>query len=341
MSLAGKHVISIKSINKDTLENLFNIAHILKPVGQGHMTSDVLNGAILGSLFFEPSTRTRLSFDSAFMKLGGTVSHTQGEELSSISKGESFYDTGRVIGGFYDCMVIRHKQPEAIDEVVSATNVPIINAGSGVKEHPTQSLLDVFTIVEELKHQERQIDGITVALIGDLKYGRTSHSLVYLLSLYKNINFVMLHPDNFELPEAVIEYGSKHGHSFTRAKTMQDALKNADVIYATRLQKERLPAGEKTTNFGADQHVCKANIDAYAKDNCIILHPLPRDSREGSYDLSPDLNTDPRLAIFKQTDNGVLTRMALFAMVLGVDHLLEKSMKPSRWFRPENVGTLV
>ncbi len=339
MGFLGKHFLSVKSVDREDLDELFRLAKLVKPIATGDVCTDILRGAVLGSMFFEPSTRTRLSFDAAFMRLGGAVSHTQGEGITSIVKGESYFDTSRVTSGFYDIILIRHPDPAAIKEFCSATNIPVINGGSGPEEHPTQALLDVYTLQEELEKRGKPVDGSTIALTGDLKYGRTVHSLVYLMCLYKDIKYVLVHPEHFGLPQEVIKYASKFGHSFTEAGTLEEGLKVADVIYATRLQKERLEEQNLITSLRPNHQIKQNIVQAYAKDDVVIMHPLPRDSRSDAYDLSTDLNGDPRLVIFKQTDNGLLIRMALFSLILGVDHELEKSFRPVRWFRPKKIGT--
>ena len=298
------------------------------------MKTSVLDGAILGSMFFEPSTRTRLSFDAAIMRLGGQVSHTNGESVSSISKGESIYDTSCVTSGFYDFFFIRHSKPEVIEEFAKTTNVPVINGGSGPKEHPTQALLDVYTIQKELNKHSKTVDGATVALVGDLKYGRTVHSLVYALSLFTEITFALISPERLTLPQEVITYAENRGHKFVHFNSLGKALKLADVVYGTRLQKERLSQEDSFITIGDEFHINQEIVHRNAKKDLIIMHPLPRDSRTGDFLLSKDLDSDPRLAIFRQTDNGVSIRMALIAQIMGVDKGIENTMAITEWYRP-------
>ncbi|MFA4994784.1 MAG: aspartate carbamoyltransferase [Bdellovibrionales bacterium] len=335
MSLYGKHFLSIKQLTRQDLEGLFALAKLLEPVARGEMRTNILDGAALGSLFFEPSTRTRLSFDSAFMRLGGRVSHTISEADSSMSKGESVYDTSCVTSGFYDIFTIRHSRPEVIEEFANATNVPVINGGSGPKEHPTQALLDVYTIKKELERNSKTIDGATVTFVGDLKYGRTAHSLVYALSVFSNMTFLLVSPKQLTLPSEVTAYARQRGHKLVCAESLAQALKDSDIVYGTRLQKERLSPEDSSIVIGEEFHISKGTIDRYAKKDIVIMHPLPRDSRPGDFGLLKDLDTDPRLAIFRQTDNGVPIRMALIAQIMGVDQNIENTFVKAGWYRPK------
>lgn len=337
MSLLGKHFVSIKQLSRQDMESLFVLANTLEPLARGTARTNVLDGAVLGSLFFEPSTRTRLSFDAAFMRLGGRVSHTVGEESSSISKGESIYDTSCVTSGFYDLFVVRHPSPEVIEEFMNATNVPVINGGSGPKEHPTQALLDVYTIQKELNKNSKTIDGSTVTFVGDLKYGRTVHSLVYALSAFSNMTFNLVSPDQLTLPAEVATYAEQRGHKLVRSESLNQALKNSDIVYGTRLQKERLSPEDSSVVIGDEFHIAKKVINQYAKNDIVIMHPLPRDSRPGDFGLLRDLDLDPRLAIFRQTDSGVPIRMALIAQMMGVDQKIENSITKANWYRPERL----
>src|SRR5919202_571523 len=201
MDFQGKHFLSTRELTLDSLAQVFQVADLLAPVAQGRATTRVLEGAVLGSLFFEASTRTRLSFDSAFMRLGGSVSHTTGVTFSSIIKGESLEDTSRVISGYVDAFVIRHPEVEAIHQFASATHVPVINGGNGEGEHPTQALLDIYTMRNELRRVGKQLEHATIAMVGDLRFGRTIHSLIQLLLLFPETCFQFVAPKGLELPD--------------------------------------------------------------------------------------------------------------------------------------------
>ncbi len=338
MKFAGSSILSIEQFNLDAIATLFRVADMLEPVARRRKVTRVLEGAVLGNLFFEASTRTRLSFTSAFERLGGSVCDTTGFTFSSISKGESLYDTSRVISGYVDAIVLRHPEEGSVKEFAEATHIPVINAGDGIGEHPTQALLDLYTINAEFKRLDKTIDGCSVLVFGDLKNGRTVHSLVKILALYKNIRFVFVSPSALSLPEKLLGYISSKGHTYETHTSLGPHLKNIDVIYATRIQRERILEEEVTEGYSEDFRISERVVNALFDKDTVILHPLPRDSREGAFDLSDDLNADERLAVFRQTDNGVQIRMALFALVLGVESQIEKSLRDANWFRPEYVG---
>ena len=335
MDLLGKHILSSEQFDCALLDRLFSLADTLQPLAQGAMISQILQGAVLGSLFFEASTRTRLSFDSAFLRLGGAVSQTTGVTFSSMVKGESLEDTSRVISGYVDVLVVRHADVQAIHRMAAATHVPIINAGNGDGEHPTQALLDIYTLRNELAHQGKTLNGVTVALAGDLRYGRTIHSLLKLLLRYPATRFILAAPQGLGLPDAYRALLASSGHHFVETDRLDANLERADIIYMTRVQKERLNKMQAQTlqqlNFRLDAALARQFIAAHT----VIMHPLPRDSTTLSNDLSTDLDGDPRLAIFRQSDAGVAIRMALFAMVMGVDaSSITAQWRPSGWWRP-------
>jgi aspartate carbamoyltransferase catalytic subunit len=336
MSLTGKHILSSDLFDRDELERLFELADLLVPVAQGRQVTRVLEGAVLASLFFEASTRTRLSCETAFLRLGGGVTSTTGMEVTSIAKGESLADTSRVVSGYCDLVVMRHPEVSSIHEFAAATNVPVINAGNGAGEHPTQALLDMFAIHREFARLGKTLDGSRIALVGDLRHGRTVHSLVKLLSRYENLTIVCVAPDELNMPAHLLELATERGHRVEESDQPSVGLKDADVVYTTRLQTERFK--DRPLPYSDDFRVDAALADRVFRPDAVIMHPLPRDGRPGSNDLSPDLNGDPRLAIFRQTDAGIPTRMALFASVLGVADKIRDSLRPARWYRPEYVG---
>jgi aspartate carbamoyltransferase catalytic subunit len=330
-------LLSVEQFSRDAVDEVFRVARMLEPIARRQKTTDVLHGAVLGNLFFEASTRTRVSFGAAFCRLGGSVCDTTGFTFSSMAKGESIYDTSRVISGYVDALVVRHPQQGSVAEFGRATNVPLINAGDGPGEHPTQALLDLYTIEREFSRSEREIDGCHIVMAGDLRFGRTVHSLIKLLSLYRDLRITLIAPTVLQMPTAIIELVLQRGHRVTQLETLPASLKDADVLYATRLQRERF-GEELGEGFSQSYQIDLATVNALCSAHTIIMHPLPRDGRDNARDLSNDLNHDPRLAIFRQTDNGIPIRMALFAMMLGVDHLIEASMRHARWRKPAFIG---
>jgi len=333
----GKHqLLSVDQFTRESVEDLFRIADLMQPIARRRKISRVLEGAVLGNLFFEASTRTRVSFGAAFCRLGGSVCDTTGFTFSSMAKGESIYDTSRVMSGYVDAMVIRHPEQGSVAEFARATNIPVVNGGDGPGEHPSQALLDLYTILTEFSRLGKLLDGAHIAMVGDLKYGRTVHSLIKLLALYRGVKFSLIAPPGLEMPAYILEQASRNGNVIELKNTLADGLAGADVIYATRIQKERFANEDK--GYTADFEINKATVDTYCGPDTIVMHPLPRDSRPGSYDLSTDLNYDARLAIFRQTDNGIPIRMAIFAVLLGVEGLVQHSMRDATWKQPSHVG---
>lgn len=337
MGLDGKpHLISVDQFSRESLEDLFHVADIMQPIARRQKISRVLEGAVLGNLFFEASTRTRVSFGAAFCRLGGSVCDTTGFTFSSMAKGESIYDTSRVMSGYVDALVVRHPDKGSVAEFARATNIPVINGGDGPGEHPSQAILDLYTIGREFSRTGKLVDGAHVAMVGDLRYGRTVHSLIKLLALYRGLKFTLISPPSLEMPSYILDQISKHGHVIVQSHSLAD-LNGADVVYATRIQKERF-ADEAIEGYTPDFQINEALINAHCDSRTIIMHPLPRDSRPGANDLSTDLNNDPRLAIFRQTDNGIPVRMAIFAILLGVDKQVQHSMRDAAWRSPSHIG---
>jgi aspartate carbamoyltransferase catalytic subunit len=278
-----------------------------------------------------------VSFGAAFCRLGGSVCDTTGFTFSSMAKGESLHDTSRVIAGYADAIVVRHPDQGSVAEFARATNVPVVNGGDGAGEHPTQALLDLYTIQREFSRLGKRVDGARIALVGDLKYGRTVHSLIKLLALYKGVRFTLIAPPGLEMPAAILERVSRNGNVVELRDTLAGGLAEADVVYATRIQKERFTQ-ETIEGYGADFRIDKALVDRACRPDVVVMHPLPRDGRPGAHDLATDLDGDPRLAIFRQTDNGIPVRMAIFAQLLGVDRLVQRSMRDATWSAPAQVG---
>ena len=338
----SQHLLTVDSLNRDSVDHLLRVAARMEPIASRRQVTRVLEGAVLGNLFFEASTRTRVSFHTAFCRLGGSVCDTTGFTFSSMAKGESLYDTSRVMSGYCDAIVMRHPEQGSVAEFAAATNVPVINGGDGPGEHPSQALLDLYTIDKEFQRLGKSLGGAHILLTGDLKYGRTVHSLIKLLSLYDPLRITLVSPPGLEMPTSLIDLVTTRGHQVEVRDHLATDFSDLDVVYTTRIQKERFTEemNESFKGISDDFMVNKAFLDQRCSDSTIVMHPLPRDSRPGANDLNVDLNGDPRLAIFRQTDNGIPMRMAIFATLLKVDDLIEKDLRPVRWFVPSQLGTL-
>jgi aspartate carbamoyltransferase len=304
----GKDIISVKQFGRGDLEYVFGVAHEMRGMVERIGTFDLLKGKILANLFYEPSTRTSSSFTAAMERLGGSVIPINEVKYSSVSKGESLPDTIRTLECYADVIVLRHPETGSAAIAAKAARKPVINAGDGVGEHPTQALLDTFTIFEELN--SGGVDNMTVTMLGDLKYGRTVHSLARLLSLFKvKINYVS--PEILRMPKEVMDEVSQKGIPQAEHSSLEKVLPETDVLYVTRVQKERFedPADyEKVKGaYVIDPEIMKA-----AKRDMIVMHPLPRVG-----EISVDFDDDPRAAYFRQMEYGLYVRMALLAMVLG------------------------
>ncbi|WP_199610565.1 aspartate carbamoyltransferase [Flocculibacter collagenilyticus] len=317
MHFTGEHILSVKQFNRDSIAHIFHTANQMEPYALRTKRTNVLDGAILGNLFFEPSTRTRVSFGCAFNLLGGEVRETTGMQSSALAKGESLYDTARIISSYSDVIAMRHPQSGSVQEFANGSRVPVINGGDGANEHPTQALLDLYTIEKELAAHGQHINGMHIAMVGDLKYGRTVHSLSKLLCLYKNIRFTLISPNELAMPQEVVDTIANAGHHITITDQLAGHLE-ADIVYQTRIQEERFPSQDEANKYRGKFRLNQAIYTQYCKSNTVIMHPLPRDSRSDANELDNDLNLNPNLAIFRQADNGVLIRMALFALTLDV-----------------------
>jgi len=304
----GKDIISVKQFSRSDLEYVFGVAHEMRGMVERVGTFDLLKGKILANLFYEPSTRTSSSFTAAMERLGGSVIPINEVKYSSVTKGESLSDTVRTLECYADVIVLRHPETGSAAIAAKAARKPVINAGDGTGEHPTQALLDTFTIFEELR--EGGVDGMTVTMLGDLKYGRTVHSLARLLSLFKvKLNYVS--PNILKMPKEVMDEVGAKGIPQAEFSTLDKVLPETDVLYVTRVQKERFENPEDYDKvkgvYVIDPEVMKA-----AKKEMIVMHPLPRVG-----EISPDFDDDPRAAYFRQMEYGLYVRMALLAMVLG------------------------
>lgn len=332
MHFPGAHILSVNQFERADVERIFEVADGMVPYAHRERMTKVLDGAILGNLFFEPSTRTRLSFGCAFNLLGGEVRETTDVKTSSISKGESLYDTARVISGYSDIMVMRHPESGSVAEFARASRVPVINAGDGPNEHPSQALLDLYTIRKELGSSGIAVEGMKIAMIGDLKHGRTVHSLSQLIQLYPNITFTMISPPELRMPGEIVDELRSNGHTVIETVDMEKGLVGNDTVYLTRIQEERFDTKMEADLYRGRFRLNEAIYTRYCQPKTVIMHPLPRDSRAEANELDNDLNQHPNLAIFRQTDNGVLVRMALFALTLDICAQIEKTSREVNWY---------
>jgi len=332
MSLAGKHILSVDQFERADIERIFAVADSMAPFALRQKVTRVLEGAILGNMFFEPSTRTRVSFGCAFNLLGGNVRETTGLESTSLTKGESLYDTARVLSGYSDIICMRHPTAGSVAEFAAASRVPVVNGGDGANEHPSQALLDLYTIAKELQHFGRGLDGLRIAMIGDLKHGRTVHSLCRLLGLIHNVQVTLVSPQELAMPELYVELLRSAGHQVRISTDLTQSIGSVDIIYSTRIQEERFSTKVEADLYRGQFRLNQAIYTQYCEPNTVIMHPLPRDSRAEANELDNDLNQNPNLAIFRQADNGILVRMALFALILDVADQVEKFARPVNWY---------
>tara|TARA_Y100001934_G_scaffold216025_1_gene256155 strand:- start:2154 stop:3179 length:1026 start_codon:yes stop_codon:yes gene_type:complete len=338
LDFVGSHILSVNQFDRSDIEHIFRVADEMRPYANRARITHVLDGAILSNMFFEPSTRTRVSFGCAFNLLGGEVRETTEVKASSLAKGESLYDTARVLSGYSDVIVMRHPEAGSVAEFAKASRVPVINAGDGPNEHPSQALLDLYTIRKEMNSRGRGIDDLRIALVGDLKYGRAVHSLCKLLGLFDNVHYQLISPPGLEAPENITEELSRRGHHVDEHHELEQGIDHVDILYVTRTQEERFPDQEEADRY---RGLFRVNQDIYTKNcepNTVIMHPLPRDSRAQAQELDDDLMQNPNLAIFRQTDNGVLIRMALFALVLDVAGEVHNHAKPVTWYTAKRFG---
>lgn len=303
MVFKGRDIISIKDFTRDELEHIFKVADRMEPIARKGST--LLKNRILATLFFEPSTRTRLSFEVAMHKLGGNVIGFTSPHVTSIEKGESLADTIRVIESYADAIVLRHPSEGAARMAAEFTRVPVINAGSGAEEHPTQAMIDLYTI----RREKKMIDGLSVALLGDLRYGRAIHSLAYALSLY-DVKLYLASPPLLRMREEVLNH-VRERVDVTEVENIDEVIRDIDVLYVTRIQRERFP---DLTEYEKVRGTYRVTMDTLrrAKSDLVILHPLPR-----TEEISPEIDSTSFARYFEQVRYGLWVRMALLALVLG------------------------
>jgi len=299
----GKSVISVRDLDKQKLESIFDATNKIIDMG-GDQRREIARGKTLGYLFFEPSTRTRLSFEAAMALLGGTSIGIADGLSSSIHKGETLGDTVKIISSYCDVLALRHSLDGSSRFAAEVSNKPVINAGSGTEEHPTQTIQDLFTIRKEKK----KIDGLKIGIVGDLKYGRTVYSLLYGLSNY-DVDVHLISPESLRI-RSDSTYIIKKELSYTESTTLDDYIDDLDVLYVTRIQKERFPDEEEYANV-KDSYVIGLDMIKKMKDDAIILHPLPRVD-----EISTDVDKTKQAKYFEQAEYGKYARAALLGLIL-------------------------
>lgn len=302
----GMHIVSVQQFDRQDLDTIFEVAREMRSMVERVGSFDLLKGKVLANLFYESSTRTSSSFAAAVQRLGGSVLQINNVTFSSVSKGEVLQDTVRTMESYADAIVLRHPEEGSAAIAAEVATKPIINAGDGPGEHPTQALLDMFTILEELG----TVDGLTVTMLGDLKYGRTVHSLARLLALY-DIKLHFVAPDILHMPAALVEKLKAQDMAPCEHVSLESVLPDTDVLYVTRVQRERFNNPSMYEHVRGS-YVVTPEIMSSAKERMILIHPLPRVD-----EISMELDSDPRSAYFRQMEYGMYVRMALLALVLG------------------------
>lgn len=301
-------VIEAQQFDRDTLDAIFEVAREMEAIEKNSPGSQILKGYLMATLFYEPSTRTRLSFESAMKRLGGEVLTTENaREFSSAAKGETLEDTIRTVEGYSDIIVMRHFESGAAKRAAATAGIPIINAGDGPGQHPTQALLDVYTIERELG----KLDGIKVALVGDLANGRTVRSLAYLLAKYENVKIYFVSPVVVKMKDDIKEYLTTKGVEWEESADLMEVASKCDVVYQTRIQRERF--GERLDLYeeARGKYIVDKNVVGVMQKHAVVMHPLPRLD-----EITVDVDADPRAAYFRQAKNGLFIRMALLKLLL-------------------------
>ena len=302
------HIVEAQQFDRTTMAEIFEVAREMEQVVQ-HYGSNLLARRVMATLFYEPSTRTRLSFESAMTRLGGDVVTTESaQEFSSAAKGETLEDTIRIVAGYADVIVLRHFESGASRRAAAVSPVPIINAGDGAGQHPTQALLDVYTIQREIG----RLDEICIAMVGDLANGRTVRSLCYLLAKFENPHIIFVAPSVVQMRDDIKDYLRRHDIGFEEADDLAEVAARADVIYQTRIQRERF--GDRIGEYeeARGQYVIDRSILDCMQEHAIVMHPLPRVDEI----VAEEVDGDPRAAYFRQAHNGLYIRMALLRLVL-------------------------
>lgn len=295
------HILSASQFKNKDLDKIFKLTTLIK---NGKYHKQALHGKIISTLFYEPSTRTRLSFESAMLRLGGSVISTESaKQFSSVAKGETLEDTIRIIESYCDIIALRHSEKGAADQAAKVASIPIINAGDGNGEHPTQALLDLYTITSKLNRHE-----FTIVMAGDLSNYRSVHSLTYLLSNYPKIKIIYVSPASLGIPNEFRAYLKTHGVIYEETDDFKSSIKIADIIYMTRIPKEYL--NPKDYKMYSGQYILDKKMLALIKKDAYIMHPLPRVG-----EISPEIDNDKRAIYFEQARNGLYIRMAILLLI--------------------------
>ncbi|KAI7724664.1 hypothetical protein M8C21_021475 [Ambrosia artemisiifolia] len=301
-------VIDAQQFDRDILSAIFEVAREMETIEKTSRGSQILNGFLMSTLFYEPSTRTRLSFESAMKRLGGEVLTTENaREFSSAAKGETLEDTIRTVEGYSDIIVMRHFEDGAAKRAAMTANIPVINAGDGPGQHPTQALLDMYTIEREIG----KLDGITVGLVGDLANGRTVRSLAYLLAKYNDVKIYLVSPQVVKMKDDIKQYLTLNGVEWEESADLKEVASKCDVVYQTRIQKERFGGRTDLYDEARGKYIVDRDVLGVMQKHAVIMHPFPRLD-----EITVDVDDDPRAAYFRQAKNGLFVRMALLKLLL-------------------------
>ncbi|MCQ2071228.1 MAG: aspartate carbamoyltransferase [archaeon] len=306
MDFYDKDLVSIRDLDRDQIEYILDLSKKMVPYAKGEKVKRALDGKILGNLFFEPSTRTKLSFESAAYRLGCNVIDVSEMSMTSIAKGETLADTIRMVDAYCDAIVLRHPYEGAARLAADVSKKPVINAGDGAGSHPTQMLLDLFT----MREVKGSLDGLNVTLVGDLKYGRTVHTLAQALTMF-GVNITLVAPESLQMPKDIVDRLKSKGCVPRITGDLEEAISDSDVLYVTRIQKERFPDPSEYQKVAGTYRIDNATLRG-AKNDMIVMHPLPRVN-----EIATEVDDTPHARYFQQAFNGVPVRMAILCAVLG------------------------
>ena len=308
MDFYDKDLVSIRDLTKDQIEYILDLSKKMVPYARGEKVKRALDGKILGNLFFEPSTRTKLSFESAAYRLGCDVIDVSEMSMTSIAKGETLADTIRMVDAHCDVIVLRHPFEGAARLAADVSENPVINAGDGAGSHPTQMLLDLFT----MREAKDSLDGLNVTMVGDLKYGRTVHTLAQALTNF-GVKLTLVAPESLQMPQDIVDRLKRNGCVPRKTSVLEDVIGDADVLYVTRIQRERFPDPAEYQKVAGTYRIDNAML-RNAKDDMIVMHPLPRVN-----EIATEVDSTPHARYFQQAFNGVPVRMAILCAILGGD----------------------
>jgi len=306
MDFYDKDLVSIRDLDREKIEYILDLSKKMVPYARGEKVKRALDGKILGNLFFEPSTRTKLSFESAAHRLGCDVIDVSEMSMTSIAKGENLADTIRMVDAYCDAIVLRHPYEGAARLAADVSENPVINAGDGAGSHPTQTLLDLFT----MREAKGSLDGLNVVLVGDLKYGRTVHSLAEALTMF-GVRLTLVAPESLQMPQDIVDRLRNKGCNPKKTTVLEDAIPQADVLYVTRIQKERFPDPAEYQKIAGTYRIDNSILRS-AKSDMIVMHPLPRVN-----EIATEVDSTPHARYFQQAFNGVPVRMAILCSIMG------------------------